>query len=115
VADASPKACGGVKFLLDECLSHTYSARMAIIGYPDTIHPIHIGLRASRDDQIADRALADDRVLISANGRDFRKLLAITEIHPGAILIEGIDLELTWRQILLALEFIRLQAILAAT
>jgi predicted nuclease of predicted toxin-antitoxin system len=83
---------------------------MGIMGYPDTLHPIHIGLRASRDDQIADRALADDRVLISANGRDFRKLLAITEIHPGAILIEGIDLELTWRQILLALEFIRLQA-----
>ncbi len=82
---------------------------MAAVGYPDTIHPIHVGLRASRDDQIAARAFADDRILISANGRDFRKLLATTAIHPGAILVDGIDLELTWRQICLALEFIRLR------
>jgi predicted nuclease of predicted toxin-antitoxin system len=98
-----------VKFLLDECLSHTCTARLAVLGYPDTIHPIHVGFRASRDDQIAERAFADDRILISANGRDFRKLLATRAIYPGAILVEGLDFELTWRQMCLAIECIQLR------
>jgi predicted nuclease of predicted toxin-antitoxin system len=82
---------------------------MAGLGFPDTIHPIHVGLRGSRDDQIAARALADDRIIVSANARDFRKLLAAVVVHPGAILVEGGELESTWRQIHLALELIRLQ------
>ena len=81
----------GVKFLLDECLSHLYIATLANRGYPDAIHPIHIGMRRSRDDQILARAIAEDRVLISANARDYRKLLRTTDIHPGAILVEGVD------------------------
>ena len=99
----------GVKFLLDECLSHLYVATLAIRGYPDAIHPIHIGMRRSRDDQLLARAIAEDRILISANARDYRKLLRTAEIHPGAILVEGVDRMVTWRLIELALSFIETQ------
>lgn len=98
-----------MKFLLDECLSHLYVALFAERGYPDAIHPIHIGMRRSRDDQILARAVLDDRILISANARDDRKLLRSVAIHPGAILVEGLDRSVTWRQIELALSFIETQ------
>ena len=65
-----------MKLLLDECLSHGYVAALATRGYPDAIHPIHVGLRRARDDQLLARAIADDRVLISANAKDYRQLLA---------------------------------------
>ena len=70
----------GVKFLLDECLSHRYVALFAERGYADAIHPIHIGMRRARDDEILARAVSDDRILISANARDYRKLLGQLEI-----------------------------------
>ena len=109
MAQAKPQGSGRVRFLLDECISHTYVKRLADRGYPDTIHPIHVGMRRARDDQIVARALMDDRIIISANARDYRKLFATAAIHPGAILVEGTDLETTWKQIVLGLSFIELR------
>jgi predicted nuclease of predicted toxin-antitoxin system len=99
-----------VKFLLDECLSHKYTKRLAGRGYPDAIHPIHVGMRGARDDEIVARALTDDRIIISANARDFRKLLATTSVHPGAVLVQVIDIAATWTQIIFALSFIEMHA-----
>ena len=65
-----------MKLLVDECLSHSYVRRLADCGYPDAIHPIHVGMRRARDDQLATRALSEDRVIVSSNARDFRPLLA---------------------------------------
>ena len=80
--------------------------RLALIGHADAIHPIHIGLRRARDDQIAARAFAEDRVIISSNARHYRRLLQAAELHPGAILVEQTDLETAWSQIMLALDHI---------
>ena len=80
---------GRVKFLLDECLSHTYVADFVARGYPDVVHPIHVGLRRLRDDLLLKKAIAEDRIVVSANVKDFRKWLALSSIHPGAILLEG--------------------------
>ncbi len=101
--------CRRVKLLVDECLSHTYVQRLAERGYPDAIHPIHVGMRRARDDQLTARALAEDRVIISSNAKDFRRLLAVSGLHPGAILIEQTDLETTWGQIVDALAHIEWQ------
>ena len=49
---------GRVKFLLDECLSHTYVADFVARGYPDVVHPIHVGLRRLRDDLLLKKAIA---------------------------------------------------------
>lgn len=99
-----------MRFLIDECLSHSYVDALAVRGYPDAIHPIHVGLRGARDDTILARAIIDDRVIVTANAADYRKLLAATTIHPGAIIVEALDRDAAWRQLMIALAFIELQS-----
>jgi hypothetical protein len=98
-----------VKFILDECLSHLLVRDFAAGGYPDTVHPIHVGLRGVRDDTILAHAIAEDRIIVTANARDFRRLLAGAPIHAGAIIIEVRGREPAWRRIRAALAFIELQ------
>ena len=104
----------GVKFLIDECLSHVLVRRLRENGHPDAIHPIHVGMRGFRDDQIVARAFAEDRIVITANGRDYKKLLAAMTVHPGAIIVEALEREGTWRQILAAIAFIEMQPVSSA-
>ena len=69
---------------------------------------MHIGLCGARDDQIVARAFAEDRIVITANGRDYRKLLAQMEVHTGVIIVQAAKRAETWRQIELALAFLEL-------
>ena len=98
-----------MKFLVDECLSPSYVARLAERGHFDAIHPSYIGLVGVRDDTIVARALTDDRVIVTSNARDYRKLLAGIPIHPGAIVVEQLNRERSWAFIALALDYIELQ------
>ena len=98
-----------MKFLVDECLSPHYVAWLGQRGYPDAIHPIHVGLLGVGDHLILARALRDDRIIVTANRADFRKLLAREPVHPGAVIVEGLEKEPCWRQILLALDFLELE------
>ena len=98
-----------MKFLVDECLSPHYVARLGTRGYPDTIHPIHVGLLGAGDHVILARALSEDRIIVTANRADFRKLLSHEPIHTGAIIIEGLEKEPAWKQVLAALGFIEMQ------
>jgi predicted nuclease of predicted toxin-antitoxin system len=99
-----------VKLLLDECLSHFWVGRLAARGYPDVLHPIHVGLRGVRDDTIVAHAATQDRVIVTSNGRDFVKLLGRADVHPGLIILEALDFESTWTQLLAALAFIERQS-----
>jgi predicted nuclease of predicted toxin-antitoxin system len=98
-----------VKFLVDECHSPGYVAALSRRGYPDSVHPINIGLLGARDDLIVERALADDRIIITSNARDYVQLLSRQSIHPGAILVQAFTRDRTWSLILAALAFIELQ------
>ena len=101
----------GVKFLVDECLSPHYVAWLGIRGYPDAILPNNVGLLGSGDHLILARALREDRVILTANRADFRRLLAQETVHPGAIIIEGLEKAPAWKQILAALSFIEMQPV----
>ena len=98
-----------MKLLIDECLSPGYVQELSLHGYPDAVHPINIGLCGARDDQILSRAFAEDRVVITANGRDYKRLLARMPLHPGAIIVEALEREPTLQLLLVALAFIELQ------
>jgi predicted nuclease of predicted toxin-antitoxin system len=98
-----------VKFIVDECLSHLLVRDLAAKGYADAVHPIHIGLCGVRDDTIVDRAIGEDRIIITANARDFRRLLAAVAIHPGAIIVDARGRTPAWQRIQAALAFIELQ------
>ena len=98
-----------MKFLVDECLSPTYLAALAARGYGDAIHPTYGGFSGSPDHRIIERAVADDRLIITANARDYRRLLAAVAIHPGAIVVEPLTRVQTWQLVELALDFIERQ------
>ncbi len=98
-----------MRFLVGECLSATYVAELGRCGYPDAVHPMHIGCFGVRDDTILARAIADDRIVITANGRDYRQLVLRVPIHPGIIIIEPRIRTQSWLLIVAALAFIELQ------
>ncbi|MGQ0673736.1 MAG: DUF5615 family PIN-like protein [Hyphomicrobium sp.] len=86
-----------MKFLLDECLPHAYAKRLANRGYPDSVHPIHLGLRTAPDPVLVRLALAEDRIIITANADDFRTLLAREVVHAGLILFPNGARDANWR------------------
>ena len=47
-----------IRFPLDECLPHAFAKKLTDRGYPDSVHPIHLGLLSSPDHVIVSRALA---------------------------------------------------------
>jgi predicted nuclease of predicted toxin-antitoxin system len=94
--------------MIDECLSPSYVRDLAVRGYPDSVHPMNIGLRGARDDRMVARAFNEDRIVVTANGRDYRKLLAAMVLHPGAIIVQAGKRPETWLQIEAALAFIEL-------
>ena len=98
-----------MKFLIDECLSPSYVRELSLAGYPDAIHPGFVGLAGSRDEHIVARAFADDRVIVTSNARDYRRILATVELHPGAILLEALNRDRTWHLLCAALAFIEAQ------
>ena len=50
--------------------------------------------------------LAEDRVIVTENARDFRRLVGATNLHPGLIILPAIDREGTWRLLLAAIAFL---------
>lgn len=54
-------------------------------------------------------AVAYDRIIITKNGKDFRKLAAGTPIHAGIVIIADGEREALWALVLAALEYLALQ------
>lgn len=99
-----------MKFLVDEWLSPSYVRELRDAGYPDAVHPIHVGLCGRRDDEIAERALADDRIILTSNAADYRRILAGTPIHPGAAIVQPSNRDGTWLLIRIALGYLMLHS-----
>jgi predicted nuclease of predicted toxin-antitoxin system len=98
-----------MRFLLDECLPHSFVQKLAALGHPDAVHPIHIGMRGAEDYLIVRTALAQDRVIVTANADDFRMLLAKETLHPGLICLPNAEFDVCWRLLIIAINFIELQ------
>jgi predicted nuclease of predicted toxin-antitoxin system len=50
------------------------------------------GLLGATDPEVLEYAFKEDRILVTANIRDFEKLAAAVEIHSGVVLMQDGDL-----------------------
>ena len=74
-----------MKLFIDECLSPTLARHLNATGEHDAVHPRDRGRLGEPDHRILARCIAEDRVIVTENAVDFRKLAARVESHPGLI------------------------------
>lgn len=86
-----------MRFFIDECLSPQIAIRLNESGRHEAIHPLHVGRRGEDDAAVFARCLAEDRIIVTENARDFRKLAAHQTLHPGFVLMPCVDRETSWR------------------
>jgi predicted nuclease of predicted toxin-antitoxin system len=75
-----------VKFLIDECL-HTSLTQVANTAGHEAHHVIWRGWSGLKDHELREVILGEEFVFVTNNARDFRKLMAETELHAGLIVL----------------------------
>jgi predicted nuclease of predicted toxin-antitoxin system len=85
-----------VKLFVDESLSPRIAERLNKSGIHDAIHPLHVGRRGEPDHRVVAWCIKEDRIIVTQNARDFRRLIGNAGIHPGLIIVPAVDREGTW-------------------
>jgi predicted nuclease of predicted toxin-antitoxin system len=75
-----------VKFLIDECLHTTLVAVAQDHGH-ECFHVNWIGLSGEADWDLMPRIVEENFTFVTNNARDFRRLYANEELHPGLVII----------------------------
>jgi predicted nuclease of predicted toxin-antitoxin system len=79
-----------LRFFIDECVSPSLSRHLNKLGLHDAIHPRDRGRLREPDRVVFARAIAEDRIVVTENADDFRKLAAAVDLHPGLIILPSI-------------------------
>jgi predicted nuclease of predicted toxin-antitoxin system len=80
-----------LKFLIDNALPPRFAGLLRAAGY-DATHVRDYGMSRARDEHILDRALREDRIVVSGDS-DFGTILAVQEASsPSFILFREPDL-----------------------
>jgi predicted nuclease of predicted toxin-antitoxin system len=77
-----------VKLLLDENLSPWVAQRLAREDHLDACGVRDRGMLNVPDHGVIELAYREDRIFVTSNVADFRKLARARELHPGIVLIE---------------------------
>ena len=81
-----------MKFIIDEDLSPRVARYLCQEFCFDAIAVRDRGLLGATDQEVLDYAFKEDRMLVTANIRDFEKLASVAELHAGIILMLDGDL-----------------------
>jgi predicted nuclease of predicted toxin-antitoxin system len=81
-----------MKFIIDEDVSPRVARYLCQEFCFDAIAVRDRGLLESTDKEVLDYAFKEDRMLVTANIRDFEKLASAAELHAGIILMLDGDL-----------------------
>ena len=76
------------RFLIDECLSPELALWLAERGF-DATSVRDRGRLASTDADVLRYCISEDRVLVTQNAEDFRKLVGAEDLHPGLIILSA--------------------------
>jgi len=79
-----------LRLFIDECLSPLLARVLNETGEHDAIHPRDMGRLGEPDHAVLARCLAEDRIIVTENAIDFRKLVGREEIHPGLIILPSV-------------------------
>jgi predicted nuclease of predicted toxin-antitoxin system len=79
-----------LKLFIDECLSPQLAQHLNTTGRHDAAHPRDLGRLGEPDHVVLARCIAEDRVIVTENAVDFRKLVARQDIHPGLIILPSV-------------------------
>jgi predicted nuclease of predicted toxin-antitoxin system len=91
---------------VDESLSPRIAEWLNETGEHESIHPLHVGWRSKPDHWLLSRCIEQDRVIVTQNGEDFRRLVQRSEIHPGLVILPPVGREGSYRLLLRGLEFV---------
>lgn len=89
-----------MRLFIDECLSSQLARHLSGTGDHDAIHPRDMGRLGEPDHVVLARCLTEDRVIVTENSVDFRKLVAREELHPGLILLPSVSRERSLRMLI---------------
>lgn len=95
-----------MRLFVDECLSPELARRLNATGQHDALHPRNVGRLGEPDHVILTRCVAEDRVIVTENAVDFRKLVAGEELHPGLILLPSVNRDLSHRLLIDAISYL---------
>lgn len=74
------------RFLIDECLSGELVAAAKARGY-DAAYVPHLGKAGWQDWNLVPFAVDNDYIIVTLNRRDFLRLHAGLELHPGLVIL----------------------------
>jgi predicted nuclease of predicted toxin-antitoxin system len=81
-----------MKFIIDEDISPRVARYLCQEFCFDAIAVRDRGLLGATDREVLDYAFKEDRILVTANIRDFEKLASAAELHAGIVLMLDGDL-----------------------
>jgi predicted nuclease of predicted toxin-antitoxin system len=82
------------RFLIDENLSPMLASHLSMTHGFDAVHVHTVGLRGASDAKLLAYATDEDRIIMTSNADDFRKLVRHAAAHPGlAILLDAVGRE----------------------
>lgn len=96
-----------MKLFIDECLSPLLARHLNETGEHDALHPRDYGRSGERDDEVLARCLAEDRIIVTENAADFRKLVGRQELHPGLIILPNVTREESLTLLIAAITHLR--------
>ncbi len=79
-----------MRLFLDECLSPAIGRALNAEGAHAVTHLRDLGGLGAPDREVLARCVGLDLVLVTANARDFRALVAAEDIHPGLIVLPSV-------------------------
>lgn len=95
-----------LKIYCDECLSPVIADRLRKKGY-DAVHARDRGKTGLPDHEVLEYCLREDRVIVTHDAKDFKRIAGDTDIHPGLIVFKETGLEGTWEMMESTLAYLR--------
>ena len=75
------------------------------------VHPRDVGRRGDPDHVVLRNAIAEDRIIVTENARDFRGLVGREDLHPGLVILPCVSRNQCMHLLLTAIAFLEAKAL----